>query len=100
MATGTCEVCGAVLISKGKRAPLFEHSCPCGGTHHVCWSCVQQFRFEPVEPLPACPLTDDFKVAAAVMLEPNKEPKPGTWAGLFPGRDKTEPDQGTKVEGL
>lgn len=102
----SCVVCGVV----GRSDRVW--CAPCGGLRHdVCAACYARWQLGPLEDgemppfasetvLEVCPLSDEFKVATVVMLEREKEPKAGPWAGLFPGRDQTEPDPGTKVEGL
>lgn len=100
MPTWPCDVCDVVRLTKGKSTGLLKKSCVCGERHRVCWDCCRQLAITGEWPFPVCPHSDEFKVVAAVMLEREKEPKAGPWAGLFPGRDQTEPDQGTKVEGL
>lgn len=91
-----CDLCDC--LSEVTDAVL----CPCGGTHIVCLGCC--FRETGLltdggRSLTACPLSDEYRVARELMGgEP--PPKHGVWDGIFPGRERDEPDRGTRVEGL
>lgn len=95
VATGACEICTTVYVSR-RQGRCFEHACPCGVSHHICWSCIQQFRLEPAEPLPQCPQSDEFRTAAVLMRgeDPLGEGRMKVRLDLDPERVKTQLDLG------
>ena len=66
----TCAICAAQsLVTDPERPP---HECSCGSQHRLCWPCCHRYTIpwrDRETPLEACPITDEFKVADALMRE-------------------------------
>lgn len=66
----TCEVCGEQSLLQGQGQPA--HSCVCGSLHRLCWPCCYLHEISWDQRhinLAVCPISDEFKVAEALMRE-------------------------------
>lgn len=68
----TCAICGAQSLVQGAGQPA--HECSCGTRHRLCWPCCNRYTIPwdwdiRETPLEVCPVSDEFRVADALMRE-------------------------------